>query len=135
MAGPGVIPDTERLFLLRKWSLAGGHPGPGPAVPQAKPQKEGKPTSGAGSDWMPHPRVCSSGCAQPWGAAGPVGVPGEKRREGQRRRRRAGWGGPRPSLFPCGQGGEAPGQRACGALPPGHWAGAGGPGQVLTPPL
>ena len=82
MAGPGVIPDTERLFLLRKWSLAGGHPGPEPSVLQAKPQKEGKLTSGAGSDWMPHPRVCSSGCAQPWGARGPVGVPGAEEEGG-----------------------------------------------------
>ena len=76
MVGPGVVLDTERLFLPRNWSLAGGHPGPGPSVPQAKPHKEGKPTSRAGFDWTPHPRVCSSGCAHPWGAGGPVGVPG-----------------------------------------------------------
>lgn len=27
---PAVTPDTEKLFLLRKWSLAGKHPGQGP---------------------------------------------------------------------------------------------------------
>ena len=92
MVGPGVVLDTERLFLPRKWSLAGGHPGPGPSVPQAKPQKEGKPTSRAGFDWTPHPRVCSSGCAHPWGAGGPVGGPGAEEKGGAGAEKESGLG-------------------------------------------
>lgn len=126
MAGARCYPGHREALYPKEVDLAGGHPGPGPSVPQAKPQEEGKPTSGAGFDWMPILR-----CVLHAGA--PRGCPRQEGREGPRWRRRLGWGGPRLPRFPCRQGGETPGQHTCGVLRPGHRAGARG--LVLTRPL
>lgn len=82
MAGPGAASDTEKLFLLRKWSLAGGHPSPGPSLQQPSCGRTASRRPVAGLGWGPCPQMCSSSCAHPWrgpeppgGAGRPVGVP------------------------------------------------------------
>lgn len=77
MAGPGAASDTEKLFLLRKWSLAGGHPSPGLSLqqqPSCGRMASRRPVVGLG--WGPCPQMCSSSCAHPWRRPEPPGGAG-----------------------------------------------------------
>lgn len=80
--GGQVLPQTEQLFLLRKWGLAGGHPSPGRSLQQPSCGRMASRRPVAGLGWRPRPQMCFLKLCPPlsrarvatWDSGRPVGV-------------------------------------------------------------